>query len=197
MIFQPGLERLPGFLVEPRERVGLDRLAGDPPKRVQVVAARHADHPEGVGKEPGERQVVDRRQEFPRRQVPPGAEHDQGGGIRKRLRYVLGEGFSGTVWTLALTLTLAPPPVSAGRPRLPATAPARRTAPRREPRLAFQCRSAGRRTSGSIYPAVNADPREGRADSRGSRYAATGSRRRAGARRRAGRSAGSTRSRRN
>src|SRR6476619_716587 len=77
------------------------------------------------------------------------------------------KGFSGTVWTLALTLTLAPPPASAGRPRHPATAPARRTAARREPRLAFQRRSAGRRTSGSIYPAVNADPTEGTVDSRG------------------------------
>ena len=49
---QPGLERLPGVLVEPGARVGLDRLAGRLSERVHVVAARHADHAKRSGSSP-------------------------------------------------------------------------------------------------------------------------------------------------
>ena len=59
------------------------------------MATCHAEHAHVVGEQPGERQVVDGRDQLSRRQVTAGAEDDQRGRVGERLLDVLGERVSG------------------------------------------------------------------------------------------------------
>ena len=93
------------------------------------MATRHAEHAHVVGEQPGERQVVDGRDQLSRRQVPAGAEDDQRGRVGERL--LRRPGRTGSPAPSA-TLTRAPPRAAArkGCASSASSSPASRAAPR-------------------------------------------------------------------
>src|SRR5215207_3693761 len=90
--FELGLERLPRVVVDPRARVGRDRIAGVRPEPlVIVVPATDPDHLKALGQQASATEVVDGRQELSRGQVARAAKDDEGRRRGEWLLDVLGE----------------------------------------------------------------------------------------------------------